>query len=76
MEEKELEKEGWKFASITGGAHLERILEMYKELGFEVLMREVSPEECGGCTICFREGGEKIYKVYTRRKEKVEEEII
>jgi len=65
MEERALEREGWKCASITGSAHLERILEMYKELGFEVLVREVSPEECGGCAICFQE---KIYKVYTRRK--------
>jgi hypothetical protein len=64
----ELEKEGWELASTTSGAHLRRVLEMYQELGFEVYMEEVTPEECGGCTICYVAGNEAITRIYTRRK--------
>lgn len=62
----ERENEGWKVASITGGDHLRRTLEMYQELGFETHLEEVSPEECGGCTECYKSGGETIYRLYTR----------
>jgi hypothetical protein len=63
----ELEAEGWKAASVTGGAHLKRTLEMYQELGIEVYLEEVKPEECGGCTECFTAGNETIYRIYTKR---------
>ena len=65
----ELEREGWKLASTTSGAHLRRILEMYEELGFEVYLEEVTPQECGGCTICYVLGDETITRIYTRSKE-------
>ena len=65
---RELAEEGWELASTTSGAHLRRILEMYRELGFEVYLEEVKPEECGGCTICYVAGGEAITRIYTRRK--------
>ena len=61
-------EEGWELASTTSGAHLRRILEMYRELGLEVCLEEVTPEECGGCTICYVAGGEAITRIYTRRK--------
>jgi len=44
----ELEKAGWKLAATSSGAHLRRVLEMYQELGFDVYLEEVTPEECGG----------------------------
>ena len=31
--QEELEKQGWAPASVTGGEHLRRVLEMYQELG-------------------------------------------
>ncbi len=64
----ELGKEDWKLASITSGAHLRRVLEMYQELGFDVYLEEITPEECGGCTICYVTGNETITRIYTRRK--------
>jgi hypothetical protein len=67
----EREEEGWKVASITGGEHLRRTLEMYQELGFETYLEEVSPEECGGCTECYKSDGETIYRLYTRVKDEV-----
>ena len=65
----ELEKEGWKPASITGGQHLKRTLEMYQELGLETHLEEASPKECGGCTECYKSGDETIYRIYTRAKD-------
>ena len=62
----QLEAEGWKVASVTGGDHLKRMLEMYQELGIEVYLEEVKPEECEGCTECFTAGNETIYRVYTK----------
>ena len=63
----ELEAEGWKVASVTGGDHLKRTLEMYQELGIEVYLEKVEPEGCGGCTECFTAGNEIIYTIYTKR---------
>ena len=61
----QLEKEGWTQASLTGGKHLERTLEMYKELGVEVYLEEVDPTQCGVCTFCYGDGKEKLYRIYT-----------
>ena len=66
MDKKKMERAGWKLASVTSGAHLKRVLEMYDELGFEVYMEEVTPEECEGCTICYVAGNETITRIYTK----------
>ena len=70
----QLEGEGWRVASVTGGIHLQRALEMYQELGIEVYLEEVEPEECGDCTECYKLGGETIYRIYTKGKD--EENIL
>lgn len=62
----ELERQGWKQASVTGGDHLQRTLQMYQELGFEVHLEELNPKDCGHCAICYESGNEKMYRVYTR----------
>ena len=62
----ELEKEGWTQASLTGGQHLERTLEMYKELGFEVYLEEVVPSDCEQCGTFYESGDEKVYRIYTK----------
>lgn len=64
-------KEGWTEASISGGSHLKRMVEMYQELGFEVYLEEVDPRECEGCTVCYEVGNETMYRVYTRPKDRV-----
>lgn len=69
MDKKKMEREGWKLASTTSGAHLQRILEMYQELGLDTNLEEVTPEECGGCTLCYVAGNETIYRIFTRRKD-------
>ena len=67
--QEELEKQGWAPASVTGGEHLRRVLEMYQELGFETHLEEINPEECSECTECYKSGGETIYRVYTRPRD-------
>lgn len=66
--EKELEKTGWTLASISGGEHFKRTVEMYKELGIEIHVEKVDPVTCGGCTQCYSQGNEDIFKIYTKSK--------
>jgi hypothetical protein len=49
----QLETEGWKTASVTGGTHLKRTLEIYREPGTEIYLEKAKPEECEDCTQCF-----------------------
>ena len=64
----QLENEGWKTASVSGGDHLKRALDMYHELGIEIYLEELKPEECEGCTECYQASNETIYRIYTRGK--------
>lgn len=63
----------WKAVAIDGETHLKRVVDMYEELGFEVRLEEVKPEELEQCTKCLEESGEKIYRVYARRKQAAQE---
>ena len=68
MNREELIEEGWIATSTSGGAHLKRTVEMYEELDFEVYLEEIDPEECQGCTECYKLGGEAMYRVYIKPK--------
>jgi hypothetical protein len=63
----------WQEVAIDGETHLKRVVDMYKELGFEVRMEEVKPEEVDRCTQCLQESGDKIYRVYTRQQQEARE---
>ena len=58
----------WQEVAIDGGMHVKRMTDMYEELGFEVRLEEVNPEQVEQCTKCLQERGERVYQVYTRRK--------
>jgi len=58
----------WQEVAIDGETHVRRITDMYEELGFEVRLEELKPEQAEQCTKCYQERGERIYQVYTRRK--------
>jgi hypothetical protein len=75
MDKDRMEREGWKLASTTSGEDLRRILDMYHELGLDVYTEEVSPEECGECTICYVAGGEPLYRIYTKAKDQSDDLI-
>jgi len=62
----------WQEVAIDGEKHVKRVVDMYKELGFELHLEEVKPEDLDQCTKCLEESGEKIYRVYARRKVEVQ----
>ena len=63
----------WQEVAVDGEKHLKRLVDMYEELGFELYLEQVKPEEVEQCTQCLEESGEKIYRVYVRRKSEVQE---
>jgi hypothetical protein len=63
----------WREVAIDGETHFRRLVDMYEELGFEVRLEGVKPEEVERCTKCLQESGEKIYRVYTRYKQEAQE---
>ena len=65
----EAKESGWREAVVSGGDHLKRVLDEYRELEFECLLEELDTEALEGCTECFKSGGERMYRVYVRRKQ-------
>jgi hypothetical protein len=63
----------WREVAVDGETHLKRLMDMYKELDFEVRLEEVRPQEVEQCTQCLQQREEKIYRVYARRKKEVQE---
>jgi hypothetical protein len=59
----------WQEVAIDGEGHVQRMVDMYEELGFDIQLEEVMPEEVNQCTKCLEEREEKIYRVYARRKQ-------
>jgi len=66
---KEMVEMGWEEVAIDSGDHVQRMVEMYKELDFDVYLEEVKPEDVGRCTDCYEASGEKLFRVYSRRKQ-------
>jgi len=64
---------GCEEVTLDGETHVKRLADMYEELGFEVRLEEIKLEEVEQCTKCLQERNEKIYRVYTRRKQEVGE---
>ena len=63
--EDELVNEGWEKRSVLDEPRLSEVVELYTELGYEVLLEAVDlsgPE----CTRCFEENPDKFRVVYTR----------
>ncbi len=76
MDKDKLEKEGWQFSSISSGDHLKRWLDVYKEMGFDILLEEVdlskeNKEELGcgtECTVCYENPKEPPFRIYIKSK--------
>ncbi|GAG66841.1 unnamed protein product [marine sediment metagenome] len=43
----------WQEVAIDGETLVKRITDMYEELGFEVRLEELKPEEVEQCTKCY-----------------------
>lgn len=63
----------WQKVAVDGEAHFRRLVGIYEELGLEVRLEEVKPEEVEHCTKCLQKSGEKTYRVYARRKQEAQE---
>ncbi|MDP8240958.1 MAG: hypothetical protein P9X24_17855 [Candidatus Hatepunaea meridiana] len=61
------EKEGWETRSFGQEPRISEMADLYRELGFEVLIEPFTGAECDGCTICFEGEVKPILVVYTRK---------
>ena len=61
----------WRELAIDGETHLKRVVDMYEELGFEVRLEEVKPEEVEQCTQCLQEKGERYTESMPDANQKV-----
>ncbi len=66
--EEELTREGWKRQTTADEPRLSEIVEMYKEIDFEVHLESFNPDEEPGCTDCMKQSPETYKIVYTRKK--------
>ena len=78
--EEELLAEGWEKRFVATEPRLREALELYEEIGFDVLLEPLPTEEelkgaiCeeSGCTACFDVDRERYRIIYTRAKEALE----
>lgn len=69
--EDELKRDGWEKRFTTDETRLSEMVNIYKELGFEVLIESFDPTS-EQCVKCFNNILPKLYKtIYTRRKKLV-----
>ena len=75
--EEELLAEGWERRFVAMEPRLREAVELYEEIGFDVLLEPLPTEEelkgagCeeSGCTACFDVDRERYKIIYTRAKE-------
>jgi hypothetical protein len=65
-QQRELEAKGWTRQNVTDEPRLSELVEMYKELGFEVLLEPFVPAEEDDCTTCIAQEPERYKIIYTR----------
>lgn len=63
----ELTGQGWERRSILDISRLDEVVEMYRELGFEVLVRDFDPTMVTDPDSCIECTDDKVKVVYTRR---------
>jgi hypothetical protein len=63
-----LKKEGWTKQTTHDKPRLSDIVEMYEEIGLEVLLEPFNPSEEPGCTDCMQVCSDKYKTIYTRLK--------
>lgn len=66
--ENELAQDGWKKQATYDEPRLSEVVEMYRELGFEVHLEPFEPRFETGCTDCMQATPDKFETVYTRPK--------
>jgi hypothetical protein len=62
------EGKGWREIGISSGAHLQRMVQMYEELGFEVHLTDVESGD-QQCLTCYENRSETPYKLYVTSRD-------
>lgn len=65
--EQRLTREGWTKQSTHDEPRLSEMVETYQELGFEVRLEPLRPEQTAECTECMKGSAEQFKVIYTRR---------
>ena len=63
----ELLREGWQRQATYDEPRLTEMVELYRELGFEVRVEPFAPEPDTDCTDCMRAEPERFRTIFTRR---------
>ena len=61
--------QGWREIGVSSGAHLERMMQMYEELGFEINLEEVEKAD-QQCLECYQNRGEIAYRLYAKSEDR------
>jgi putative NIF3 family GTP cyclohydrolase 1 type 2 len=69
LRENPLEKEGWERRSILDEPRLGEVVQMYEEMGLEVLVTDIEAELGNGCKSCVGDQYGKLKVVFTRNRD-------
>ena len=63
-----LEEEGWEKRSVVSDKRVDEFVDLYKSLGFEVLVEKLNAENFEGCPEC---AGDSMHAcvIYVRKKD-------
>ena len=65
--QEDLERQGWERRTTYDEPRLSEIAEMYEEMGFEVHIEPLNPDQEPGCTTCMKDHPELYKTIYTRK---------
>ena len=66
--EERIDLTGWERRTTTDEPRLSELVELYEELGFEVMLRPISSAELGDeCQECYVAEPERYRTIYTRK---------
>jgi len=66
--EEELTSQGWEKQTTHDEPRLSDVVEMYKEMNFEVHLEPFIPDEESGCIACVKAMPDKYKTIYTKKK--------
>ena len=62
-----MKQDDWEKRSILGEPRLSEAVLLYEEMGFEVIVKEVRPEDIDSVSCCAECGTETMKIIYTRK---------
>ena len=68
IREQELTRQGWQKLATYDEPRLSELVEMYREIGFEVHLEPFDALQEPGCTGCLQASPERYQTIYTRKR--------